>query len=471
MVNYICSKCGKKFTQKSHYDKHQKKKNPCVYKDELKKLIEEVIDNKSNNNLDKEDMIKNEEKKESKKMIKIKIVNKPKTIVETFVGCGGAHLGFKNNNFKTLLVNDINMNMINTLLLNNMINEDKYFLGPIRELTNKILDEKIKEDVDVLFGGIVCKGFSLAGVRNPFDERNYLYVEQLRLVEKLKPKVSVIENVVGLKKMKLYRKNLDTEKTFSLYCELSDENKNYNGEKSARRKLNQKYDDICDKIKINKEKMKILLKNIEKYEYSILDDLIERYDKLGYNVYHEVLSVNEYGGYTTRKRFIIVAVSKEIKKKYVFPSKQDTKYTLQDCFDKIDYKGINNPEIDEDNKPMKHNKKTIERFKYIEEGKNISEVIDKLPEHLKISKFFSRGNTSRLDRNKPVPTLVPGHSNFPIHPTEHRSISVREAACLTGFPNDYKFYGSHTSRCEQVGNSVPVQLSNVIAKSIIDILE
>ena len=44
-------------------------------------------------------------------------------------------------------------------------------------------------------GGVVCKGFSLAGVRNPFDQRNYLYVSQLQLVEQLKPKISIIENV------------------------------------------------------------------------------------------------------------------------------------------------------------------------------------------------------------------------------------------------------------------------------------
>ena len=92
-------------------------------------------------------------------------------------------------------------------------------------------------------------------------------------------------------------------------------------------------------------------------------------------------------------------------------------------------------------------------------------------ERIRISKFYSRGSTQRLDRYKPTPTLVPGHSNFPIHPWEHRSITVREAATITGFPLDYKFIGSHTSRCMQVGNAVPVQLSNAIAKRVLKILE
>ena len=77
----------------------------------------------------------------------------------------------------------------------------------------------------------------------------------------------------------------------------------------------------------------------------------------------------------------------------------------------------------------------------------------------------------RLNGNAPSPTLVPGHSNFPIHPKEHRSITVREAATITGFPTDYKFIGSHTKRCEEVGNAVPPPLSNAIAKKAKELLD
>ena len=97
------------------------------------------------------------------------------------------------------------------------------------------------------------------------------------------------------------------------------------------------------------------------------------------------------------------------------------------------------PKDDIDNMPMNHNEKTVRRFKYIPEGKSIVTVMDKLPEDLRISKFYSRGCTMRLARDKPAPTLVPGHSNFPVHPWEHRSITVREAATIMGFPLDYKF--------------------------------
>lgn len=395
------------------------------------------------------------------------------TIVETFVGCGGAHLGFHNKGFKSLLVNDINKDMIDTLLSNKVVSPSECHLSSITDLSNDIIRQYVPEtmDVDVLFGGIVCKGFSLAGVRNPFDDRNYLYKDQLRIVELLRPKVSIIENVVGLKEMILYKKTPETEKTFQDYTDLSNVNKKLNGEKSALRKANIDYSSLSKTIKENKVLMQSLLDGIEEHKYKIMDELVSIYNSLGYNVYSKVLKASEYECYTSRQRLIIVAVRNDIQKEYKFPQIVDKQLTLKDALDTIEYDGINSPSIDVDNRPMSHNAKTVERFKYIPEGQNIAVVLDDLPDDMKISKFYSRGNTQRLDRNKPTPTLVPGHSNFPIHPWEHRSITVREAATITGFPLNYKFCGSHSARCMQIGNAVPVKLAEHIAQSVIDLLQ
>ena len=412
----------------------------------------------SNSNIESKTKDKNEHENEDTKEL---------TIVETFVGAGGAHLGFKNAGYKSLLVNDIDKDTINTLLLNKVISKENYLMCPIEDITEEILLNKIgNKKVDVLFGGIVCKGFSLAGVRNPFDIRNYLYKHQLRLVSILKPKVSVIENVTAIKNMILYVNCEETIKTFDAYTKLSDSNKLLNGEKSSKRKNGQDYSELNLIINNNKKKMEDLLKGIDNYKYCILDDIKRTYLEMGYRFYEKILQTDKYGGYTNRKRIIMVAVRNDIEEEYIYPPEQNTNYTLNNALSLIDYDGINNPTIDEDNRSMKHNKKTIDRFKLIPEGSNIADVIDELPEDLKISAFYSRGNTQRLNRNLPVPTLVPGHSNFPIHPFEHRSITIREAATITGFPLDYKFCGSHTSRCVQIGNAVPVNLSYAIALSI-----
>ncbi|GAA7511502.1 hypothetical protein VN0031_10440 [Helicobacter pylori] len=93
-------------------------------------------------------------------------------------------------------------------------------------------------------------------------------------------------------------------------------------------------------------------------------------------------------------------------------------FLIRDAFNLIDYSNSD----DTDNLPMQHNPKTIERFKYIQEGKNIQECIESLPKHLQISKFYSRGNTMRLKMDALAPTLVPGH--IVISPYTQQSIEA-----------------------------------------------
>ena len=58
-----------------------------------------------------------------------------------------------------------------------------------------------KNEIDVIFGGPVCKGYSLAGVRDPSDIRNTLYRYQLNLIKEFKPKIALIENVPAMRKV------------------------------------------------------------------------------------------------------------------------------------------------------------------------------------------------------------------------------------------------------------------------------
>lgn len=391
------------------------------------------------------------------------------TIFETFVGAGGSHLGFKFNGFKTVYVNDISPLCIKTLIHNNPEIKDTAVIST-EDITKINPKEVIKQlnmkpgELDVMFGGIVCKGFSLAGEKSPSDERNNYYHYQLNLVKELKPKISIIENVPGILSAMILssecpegiRNEVDT-----LWKEIE----KFKGFKAKARKVNEVTKEIELKgIELREQKKKLLDKLKENnYLISVKDDILSIYDKIGYKVYMKVLNSAWYGAATKRDRIIIVAVRNDINIPFVYPdpiySKEEEFKTVGEALALIDYK-IDDP----DNVPMNHKPKTIERFKYVKEGENLAQMTDKLPEHLKISKFYSRGSTMRLDSKKSSPTLVPGHSNFPIHPFEDRVITVREASTITGFPLNYKFFGSHTQRCEQVGNAVPPALSNAIAK-------
>lgn len=419
--------------------------------------------------------------------------NRKYTIFETFVGAGGSHIGFKKNGFISKYVNDFSKDAIETLLYNN---------PDIRETaivdTTNILDVDPKVvmnsselepgELDVLFGGIVCKGFSLAGERSPNDERNYFYHKQLEFVKVLKPKISIIENVPGIKTAEVLDSNTPeelSEKVDEIWQSLE----NYKGEKANRRKKGLIDSEFENKGKTLRKNKEILLKELKQRGYmkSVYNDILDLHEQLGYRVFANLVNSACYGSATKRERMIIVAVRKDIninfdfptadygdenfKKKYPYLYVDNCEYkpvrTVNDALATINYDDKN----DVDNIPMNHAKKTIERFKLIPEGDNIANHMDSVPNELKISRFYSRGNTMRLDGNSPSPTLVPGHSNFPVHPREHRSITVREAATITGFPVNYKFIGSHTKRCEEVGNAVPPQLAEAIAKQVRHLLD
>ena len=415
------------------------------------------------------------------------------TTLETFVGAGGSFCGFKKAGFECLYANDVDENFLKTLVHNNPELSENALVEakPIEEIDFAELSEKLKVnkgEVDVIFGGPVCKGYSLAGVRDPSDIRNTLYRHQINMINEFMPKIALIENVPAMRNSLIVASDIDptTLKEISYVWKQLDI---FKGIKAALRKQNKELSETdqakYDGIKKRKKEFEELIKS---NSISVIDDIENQLKKIGYKVRIENLNASWYGSYTKRIRTIVSAVREDLNKEFQFPKirylrdgekrpdgfqfADDLKnpLTIKDAFKLLDYRDKNSPEIDIDNKPMNHDAKSVERFSYIPKGRNFVEVMEKAPPHLHISSFYSRGCTMRLDDNEPAPTLVPGHSNFPVHPYEHRSITVREAATITGFPTNYKFFGNHTKRCEQVGNAVTVQMAYALANSCKEIL-
>lgn len=406
-------------------------------------------------------------------------------LFETFVGAGGSHIGFMKENFVSVYVNDFVDECLKTLSYNNPnLALEGTFLDntSIIEIDPRALRKELgceKGEIDVLFGGVVCKGFSLAGEKSPNDERNYFYHKQLELVGEFEPKISIIENVVGILSAKVLSRTVPMEVRDTV-DDLWKQLENFKGKKAQLRKVGQLTPEVLEEGNELRKKKDSILKMLEKEGYlvSVMEDIFDIYNTLGYDVEYKVLNSAWYGAATKRERVIIVATKRELNLEFKFPKPTHMDSSLMKKEFPVEYLELKNPvtvndalstidysnKEDEDNLPMNHAPKTIERFKYIPEGDSIANHIEELPSDLKISKFYSRGSTMRLAGNKPSPTLVPGHSNFPVHPKEHRSITVREAAAITGFPNDYKFFGTHSKRCEQVGNAVPPKLAQAIAK-------
>ncbi len=184
-------------------------------------------------------------------------------IVEFFVGAGGSHLGFMQEGFNTLYANDFDSNALKTLEHNNKKHLQNAILDStdITQLNPKELKKKVDSSVDVMFGGIVCKGFSLAGERSPADERNQFYRYYLDIVKELRPKVSVIENVKGMLNARILNPNAPSE----IWQEVGNIWKQLEllkGEKSALRKKDKITQQIIQKGEmLRKQKQNLLEKS------------------------------------------------------------------------------------------------------------------------------------------------------------------------------------------------------------------
>ncbi len=126
------------------------------------------------------------------------------TVVSAFAGCGGSSLGYSMAGFRELLAIDWDDNAVATFRLN--FPEVPVFHGDIASLT---VDEVFRTtglgqgDLDVLDGSPPCQGFSTAGTRDLEDDRNQLFREYVRLLEGLRPRAFLMENVSGMVKGKM----------------------------------------------------------------------------------------------------------------------------------------------------------------------------------------------------------------------------------------------------------------------------
>lgn len=278
----------------------------------------------------------------------------------------------------------------------------------IRTIQNDEI-EQYKGKVDLIVGGPPCQGFSTIGKRLVKDPRNELVFEFIRFVKVIQPKVFLMENVRGL-------------------------------------------------LSANNGVIK--------------DAITAEFEAIGYEVTHEVICAADYGVPQMRYRVLFLGIRKDLKIKPSFPVKSHNKNNYTTVGDVImDLVGKENKYPN--HVPMKHNEIVTKRIACIKEGEGIPS--EGLPEEVAMGsrsdytenriKNFSHVY-KRLSRTKPATTMVPGHNAFPLHPTENRSLTVREAARIQTFPDDVVFEGNRQNQCIQVGNAVPVKLAYEIAMHI-----
>ena len=123
---------------------------------------------------------------------------KTKNVLNLFCGAGGLSLGFEWSGFNIVVANDnfaaacqtFKKNHPNAVLIEGDITD--------RNVNKRLLKVVSEKKVDIVIGGPPCQGFSYAGKRKSNDPRNFLFKEFVEIVEKIKPKVILMENVEGI---------------------------------------------------------------------------------------------------------------------------------------------------------------------------------------------------------------------------------------------------------------------------------
>ena len=248
MSKYSCEKCAKFFSQKSHYDKHLTRKNSCeIPTDKINALIDKAVDKKwielkkkliSNNNnsnmtdnpntskmsklellekckelgitkcssknksqlielINSKQKLKAEAETEPKSETDDKMENTttttPYSFIEVCAGGGGLSAGLIKAGFTPILLNDNNSDCCKTLKHNHP--EANVVCGSME----KIDYSQYVNKVDLLTGGVPCQSFSQAGLRKGLaDPRGDLMMKFVEILNLVKPKIFMIENVKGL---------------------------------------------------------------------------------------------------------------------------------------------------------------------------------------------------------------------------------------------------------------------------------
>ena len=341
-------------------------------------------------------------------------------MIDLFAGAGGLSLGLKQAGFSLVFANEIDKVCSETLQFNHNLNDNQIFIGDIKELNKKIINNEILfKDIDLVSGGPPCQGFSMSNRQRIIDDsRNSLYKDYIEFIKHVKPKFFLMENVRGME-----NKISEILDDFNILLEgeyktgyLVLNSKNYGVPQSRERlfvignKVGVNPQDIFDSIKQNTCETFVL-------EDAIADLPVLKPKRIKNNNTIE----NDECGYTERE--------------YQY---NNTKFQTY----------INNGRtIDKlyNHKNRYNNDRDIDIYTLLPQGENslhpsIEHIMPyKSRNHIFKDKYYK---LNYREISKTITSHMKYDCNMYIHPTQSRGLSPREAARIQTFPDDYIFKGS-----------------------------
>ncbi len=352
----------------------------------------------------------------------------PLKAVSIFTGAGGLDIGLERAGFETVSALEIHPKYCETILQNQKKNipigttagSNSFFQG------TKIINADIatvcgsdlicgEKSIDCLIGGPPCQAFSSAGKQQSiFDKRGTLVYEYFRILNELKPKTFIFENVRGLVTAKG--------------------------------------------------------KNAEPGE--ILTELLSLFSSAGYNCRVALLNAAEYGAYQRRVRCFIIGSNiaaapffpdpeyAEEEEFSLLPEMCRKKWkTLGDFLEKF---------ADSDEAAwIRPTEDLAQQLSSIPSGKGLKST-GRVEATRPSGHWGYRQGTFIADLSKPARTVTGSSSQDWIRMNDGslRRLTLREVAGLQGFPHEWEFCGSKADQYQQVGNAVPTVFGEVLGKTL-----
>ncbi|HYG38087.1 MAG TPA: DNA cytosine methyltransferase [Cytophagales bacterium] len=327
-------------------------------------------------------------------------------------------------------------------------NNDKIF--------NKISIHLESREVDLIIGGPPCQAYSLVGRARSAngmngDPRNFLFIQYAKYLEKYKPKLFVFENVLGLKSAK-NENGRYIDQMRSLFFEKGYEMKLYEVE--------------SNNFGVLQRRKRIIIIGWKKDSKICIPDLeaivIQTNFKVK-NIFEDLPKINAGEG---KDKFML----------YEIPANN---YLLQNSIrNGIDIvtQHIARPHTDQDKEIYSI---AVKKWNDNQERLNYNDLPEVLKTHKNRKSFFDRFKivAEDLNHSQTVVAHIAKDGHYYIHPDieQNRSISIREAARLQSFPDNYYFEGvkegaNRTAAFKQIGNAVPPLMAFEIAMKIKEIL-
>lgn len=367
--------------------------------------------------------------------------------IDLFCGAGGLSEGLRQAGFETRVGIDFDKTSIATYKINHP--EAETILDDIANVTGEQLKALAKsDDIDLIAGGPSCQGFSTHGKRIQDDPRNFLFKHFVRLVDEVRPKMFLMENVKG---MLSYSKGLFRKQIEEAFEEI--------GYKTA-------FTTICA-ADFGVPQLR--------YRVLFIGTRLEGID-LSFPKKTHGNSTDDLKPYVTVEDAIsdlplMEGHYKEELRQYA----SDPKNAYQEY---VRYGASKEVSLHISN-ALSPQAQLIANF--VGQGEGLRAVpVEFLPERFKKMRTISNGQLRRdcttlyhrLDPYKPSYTITCYYRNVAsgpfLHPWEDRSLSHREAARLMSFPDNYQFTGANITR--QIGNAVPPLMAKAIGLHILNLL-